>query len=284
MKFQINGIEYDTNKYIMNFVDENTGELSDRKVLNKSVRLLWFRSVYPKARIEKEIVSAGLPKEILTTLPNGINDMSKEVWNYIQKIASRGIACAIAKAEIYESANSEKPMAVDYAVRYAERGFTYNNEAALNAAADRAIATLGFIVPEEIATEPEIFANELTDNIYDDYTKKAGNAIAGIEKLIDEDRVPTDSANSAKKPSANKSNDGTCYDKATPVEDIVKMMSETDARSYVVTRGRHAGKTVGEMYEETKDNKGHSKTLEFFVTTYTGSDNILRAACQILNK
>lgn len=60
MKFIINNVSYDTNNYLTSFVDENTGEVHpENKVLNRSVRLLWFRSVYPQAKLlKKQLIPA----------------------------------------------------------------------------------------------------------------------------------------------------------------------------------------------------------------------------------
>lgn len=272
MKFTIHNNEYDTKDYIQQFVDENTGEVTNRKVLNKSVRLLWFRSVYPKARIVKEIVTAGLPTDIIKSLPT-LTDIPEPIWDYVQKLSTRGVACAVAKASVYENTEATLPLSVDYAVRYAEKGFSYNNEAALNAAVDRAIADVGFIAPEELCVDVPTPANIVND------INKSNKAIANLQELLDSGELDNLNSNVA----VTEASGEPCYDKSTPVEDIIKMMSKADAKAYLVSCGKHAGKTVGEMYEDTKDKDGYSNTLDFFTTKYRGADNILRAACSIVN-
>lgn len=274
MLFKVNGTEFNTKDYISSFVDENTGQIiEDRKVLNKSVRILWFRSVYPEARIEKEIILSGSTLECLGRLPENTPSLPENVWEYVSKLLNRGVACAVAKASVYKDTESEKPLAVDYAVRFAEKGFTYNNEAALNAAADRAICSCGFICPEEITVMPENASADDCSAAAE--PSEQAKAIAAIENLIDEDPSSDD------KPVMP--NEKT-YDKATPVKDILRIMTQEQAEEYVFPTGKYKGKTVKCVWNDTKDNGGHSSTLEWFANEYKGKDNILRAACTKVNK
>ena len=73
------------------------------------------------------------------------------------------------------------------------------------------------------------------------------------------------------------------YDKTTPVDEILKVMDAATARRVVFENGKYKGKTVGEVYETTKDNKGFSGKLRWFADNYR-SNNILVAACLIVNK
>lgn len=74
------------------------------------------------------------------------------------------------------------------------------------------------------------------------------------------------------------------YDIATPVDEIINSMSEEDARAYIIPTGKYANRTVGEVYEETKDKDGHSPTIGWFAEKYSGKNNILKAACIIVNR
>lgn len=255
MKFIINNVSYDTNNYLTSFVDENTGEVHpENKVLNRSVRLLWFRSVYPQARIIKETVNSGMTIDVLKAMPEYNANIPDDVFKYYERLASRGCCTAIAKASIYLDSYAKEPAVVDYAVRYAEKGFSYNNEAALNAAADRAICSLGFIVPEEIT-------------------------VGNMQTVI-----PEGDADTPKAPKENIQSNVAVYDIATPVDEIINSMSEEDARAYIIPTGKYANRTVGEVYEETKDKDGHSPTIGWFAEKYSGKNNILKAACIIVNR
>ena len=76
--------------------------------------------------------------DVLKAMPEYNANIPDDVFKYYERLASRGCCTAIAKASIYLDSYAKEPAVVDYAVRYAEKGFSYNNEAALNAAADRA--------------------------------------------------------------------------------------------------------------------------------------------------
>ena len=114
MKFTINNVSYDTNNYLTSFVDENTGEVHpENKVLNRSVRLLWFRSVYPQARIIKETVNSGMTIDVLKAMPEYNANIPDDVFKYYERLASRGCCTAIAKASIYLDSYAKEPAVVD---------------------------------------------------------------------------------------------------------------------------------------------------------------------------
>ena len=144
-----------------------------------------------------------------------------------------------------------------------EKPFAYYTEAAINSAVDRCLIDLGFVVPEELEKTPAIGA---TSN-----PSPQQQAIADIEQMIDDGN---DSVNPPLAPS---------YDKTTPVDEILKVMDAATARRVVFENGKYKGKTVGEVYETTKDNQGFSSKLRWFADNYR-SNNILVAACLIVNK
>lgn len=260
MIFKFNGIDIDTAKYISSFVDENTGEIvENRKVLDKQIRLLWFRSEYPKAVFKKSV-------EAISNADN-LTEENNAVTNN---------KAALAKTEIYDG---DKLIAQNYAMRYEdkEKKFTYYVEAALNASTDRAICDLGFICPEELSVPCPVPVGQFeTENPVNESSK----AISEIAELVSEDdTIPVNS-----EPYVPPQQNQPCYDTHTPVDDIIKVMSKGEARAYVIKCGKLAGKTVGEVFESDKDSNGFSRKLDFFVNKYSGSDNILRAACAIVNR
>ena len=85
-------------------------------------------------------------------------------------------------------------------------------------------------------------------------------------------------------PKENIQSNVAVYDIATPVDEIINSMSEEDARAYIIPTGKYANRTVGEVYEETKDKDGHSPTIGWFAEKYSGKNNILKAACIIVNR
>lgn len=309
MKFTLNGVEYDTKDYISSFVDENTGDvIESRKVLDRQVRLLWFRSEYPDAVFKRSVITSNN----LDVLKN-ISNLTEEQIHELTELAKNGNNAAIAETQIF---NGDKLIAQNYAMRFEDiqSKFTYYIEAAVNASTDRAISDLGFICPEEICKAPvrekTLPDDEATPTIVGNIngaqgepkqpeTKpfdaegttssksvdtprsnnpKALEAISNIAQLVDEETTDVS------EPKGTEEQNVPCYDSSTPVEEILKIMTTADARSYVIKCGKMSGKTVGEVYEDDKDKNGFSNKLDFFATKYKGNDNILRAACIIVNR
>lgn len=286
--------EINTNDYLESFVDEYTGEIiPDKRVLNKRIRRMWFRSQYPNALIKKEV-------EVTSTfdkLGEHLADvLAGRTADEIRQLATVGKS-ALAYVQIF---NDGKLIAEDHALRRIEvredgSSWEFYTEAAINAAIERCLIDLGFVVPEEIEkapipnnssgsdsetpsaenkpAKPKAKVSKSTKKTVDTVTE-AQKAIADIEVLVDESGNEIDVTTT----------EDFVYDKKTPVEEIMKHLSPADARSTVFTcNGKWKGKTVGEAYESDKDNKGFSKTLNWFAGHFEGKDNILVAACRIVN-
>lgn len=294
MKFtdSITKTTYDTNDYLESFVDEYTGEiLPNRKVLNKRVRKLWFRSVYPAAIIKQQVTNTSALDKVAEKLADHIT--AEELMKLVNLDKS-----ALAYIQIYVDG---KFLAENYALRRVQvsedgsSNFEYYTEAALNAALDRCLIDLGFVVPEEIEKAPKLGTG--TDDFSDvaktsekktasKAPKKAVNtvteaqkAVADIEALVEAEDAPQKVT-----PEQETNVDDTPFDKSTPVEEIMKHLTPANARAYVFTcNGKWKGKTVGEAYESDKDKNGFSKTLNWFAGHFVGKDNILVAACKIVN-
>lgn len=283
--------EINTNDYLESFVDEYTGEIiPDKRVLNKRIRRMWFRSEYPNALIKKEV-------EVTSTfdkLGEHLADvLAGRTADEIRQLATVGKS-ALAYVQIF---NDGKLIAEDHALRRIEvredgSSWEFYTEAAINAAIERCLIDLGFVVPEEIEkapipnssdadtpsaenkpAKPKAKVSKSTKKTVDTVTE-AQKAIADIEVLVDESGNEIDVTTT----------EDFVYDKKTPVEEIMKHLSPADARATVFTcNGKWKGKTVGEAYESDKDNKGFSKTLNWFAGHFEGKDNILVAACRIVN-
>lgn len=270
IKFNYNGVDYNTTDFLTQFVDENTDEVKqDMYVLNKRIRLLWFRSVYPKARIEKKLLAKDdyciIPDNLLKHLVD-VSDNKENLCDKLDRISNRYSSMAIASASVYLDVNDEKPIATDYAVRFADKSFTYNNEAALNAAVDRAIIDCGFTIPQELLS----YKPDNTQQA--DELSVSAQKIADIEALIEGDTSPD----------VNEPVKDEPFDLSTPVDKIKKLITKEQAESYVISSGKHKGKTVKQLYSETQVD-GNSKVLTWYAEAYQGKDNILRAACEIVN-
>lgn len=284
--------QIDTNDFLESFIDEYTGEIiPDKRVLNKRIRRMWFRSEYPNALIKKEVEVTSAFDKLGEHLAEVLAGRSAEE---IRQIANVGKS-ALAYVQIYSDG---KLIAEDHALRHIEvredgSSWEFYTEAAINAAIERCLIDLGFVVPEEIEkapipnnssepdtpsaenkpAKPKAKVSKSTKKTVNTVTE-AQKAIADIEVLVDESGNEIDVTTT----------EDFVYDKKTPVEEIMKHLSPANARATVFTcNGKWKGKTVGEAYEFDKDNKGFSKTLNWFAGHFEGKDNILVAACRIVN-
>lgn len=288
--------EINTNDYLESFVDEYTGEvISDKRVLNKRIRKLWFRSENPTALIKKEVKTTSTFELLGERLAEVLAGRTVEEINFLSAVGKS----ALAHVSIYIDG---KNVAEDFALRRIEiredgNNWDYYTEAAINAAIDRCLIEMGYVVPEEIEKAPKLGTG--TEDFFDTAAaktsekktaskapKKAVNtvteaqkAVADIEALVEAEDAPQKVT-----PEQETNVDDTPFDKSTPVEEIMKHLTPANARAYVFTcNGKWKGKTVGEAYESDKDKNGFSKTLNWFAGHFVGKDNILVAACKIVN-
>jgi cytoskeletal protein RodZ len=101
-------------------------------------------------------------------------------------------------------------------------------------------------------------------------TNKAGNSANSKAE------IPDKSSETKPQPPIQQTQNNTKYDKSTSVEEICRVMSLDEAKNYVVDFGKFAGKTISQIAIEKTSN------LDWYVKSYSGKDNILRAASKIL--
>ena len=131
----------------------------DRRVLDKRVRKLWFRSSMPKAVIHTDVkVSCQQMTTENASVPSALA--------YVQVLDENGGVVA---------ENWSHRQAVSFE---GEKPFAYYTEAAINSAVDRCLIDLGFVVPEELEKTPVsgVPSNPLPQQ----------QAIAVIEQMIDD--------------------------------------------------------------------------------------------------
>lgn len=258
------------------FVNEYTGEIDpNRRVLDKRVREAWFRSVYPEARIEAKVeVTSCLDRLVRSGLNLSALPLDEAVLNKLVAMDNGGRQC-LATVRIYDGDKviaEEHSLRVRYAVSDA-KPFEYYTEAAINSAINRALIDLGFVIAGEYIPPKE----ESSEQPQPPQSKKRGRKEQELDEfseMLDETPAP---AKQQAKPDAKPEPEFT-YDKKTPVEEIMKHMSEKEARAYVIKgSGAFAGRTVGELVETDPGRAewfGYSGKYAF--------DNILIAACRIL--
>lgn len=266
------------------FVNEYTGEIDpNRRVLDKRVREAWFRSVYPEARIEAKVeVTSCLDRLVRSGLNLSALPLDEAVLNKLAALDNGGRQC-LATVRIYDGDKviaEEHSLRVRYAVSDA-KPFEYYTEAAINSALNRALIDLGFVIAEEYVSgsTPE---EPKPEQPQPPQSKKRGRKEQEQKQELDEfskmlDEAPALAEKQQAKPDAKPEPEFT-YDKKTPVEEIMKHMSEKEARAYVIKgSGAFAGRTVGELVETDPGRAewfGYSGKYAF--------DNILIAACRIL--
>lgn len=287
-KNPITGEEFNLNDYLVSFVNEDTGEIDEsRKVLDKRIRKQWACAYYKNALFVKKEVDLNVTPASASVIQPGED---------IEKLSSMPRE-AVAHVQLF--LNGEV-IAEDYARRRADGdgGFEFYLEAAINAALDRALIDLGFVISGEFVKTlpPQNGENPPTTTSVPETSaatpapeskaaqKKKGRprkvkveeneALSGFSALLDEAGI---------EPNNSPTTEDVAFDKATPVEEIMRLMSPAQARAYVLTIGKYAGQTLGEVYERDKDRDGHSRMLAWYARNIA-NDNILVAACRIINK
>lgn len=269
-----NGENINLSEHLCVFVNEYTGEVdANRKVLDKRVRKAWFRSEYPDAVIKTKVEVTSAFDKVMQLLQSSTSVDGDTLLKLMESgMVNVGRQC-LATAEIY---NGEKLLAVQHSLRVRtvdDKPFEYFTEAAINSAVDRCLIDLGFVIAGEYVNS----TNPNPVSVPQPTTQsRATQALANAEMMIE---------NSAPNPASSAPSQqhiAPVYDKSTPVEEILKVMDKSTARSVVFGSGTYKGKTVGEVYETTRDKNGFSGKLEWFAKKYK-YDNVLVAACIIVN-
>lgn len=147
--------EIESNNYLKDRTDEYTGTVVGKR-LDRTIRVAWFLAENPNGVIYKELKSSGIPLDVVKSIGN----LTAEAVKLITETAG----VAIAGVEIFKD-RDEGCIANDYAIRGATEVFSYNCEAAINAATDRALIAAGYFVPEELGYEEPLFDNKASVDV-----------------------------------------------------------------------------------------------------------------------
>ncbi|MCL2775835.1 MAG: hypothetical protein FWD71_21185 [Oscillospiraceae bacterium] len=115
--------------------------------------------------------------------------------------------------------------------------------------------------PEKLSAPVGVLVNKPNSTVNSADTKPA---------IQDESSEPTPET----KPQQNNAK----YTKATPVNEIYRVMQLDEAKNYTVTFGKFAGKTIEEIAADKLSN------LDWYINSYSGQDNVLRAAATIIRE
>jgi hypothetical protein len=264
---QLNRVEgFDPKKYMR--IIQKEGQ-PGRYYLDVAYRKLWFRLRYPEGKIVKKLVR-----------------LTDQV--------------AIVEARVYLHRNDEEEGFVSNALaqKYQTNDGEFGNkyvELAETAAVGRALSDAGFglqfadmegdfdpevtespidgqvmsgvpIIQEDTHTEG-VFYDEGVETDMEGYTttEAVHVAKAAVQDRRHMNSVPQNGAKTADK----IRND-------MPVAEIYSMLDRDTAAAVVVTMGFNKGKTLGQVAVEKPNS------LKWYVTSYGGPDNLLRAAAQFL--
>ena len=150
--------EIESNNYLKDRIDDYTGTIVGKR-LDRTIRIAWFLAENPNAVIYKELKSSGIPLDVVKSIGN----LTAEAVKLITETAG----VAIASVEIYKD-RDDGCIANDYAIRGATEVFSYNCEAAINAATDRALIAAGYFVPEELGYEEPLCDNKVSTAVVSD--------------------------------------------------------------------------------------------------------------------
>ena len=258
---------FDPSKFMRKLteVDEN-GQPSERMYLEVAYRKLWFRLKHPEGAIRKFI--------------REVNDqfaiMEARVYLDRRDPEESYIANAIVKRYFHP----EDKLGDKYL------------EIAETAAVGRALADAGFgiqftdssenpesgVVDSPIGVPYGMGVNTITGEVmHTPQTPAPAAANAAVNT------APNSVSMAAPMPQAQPVQSATqaqpsvpAFTPEMPVEQILPMMTMQFAINYVVDCGHYKGKTLGQVAQETP------QSLEWYVTSYRGKNNVLRAAAKFL--
>lgn len=167
--------EIESNNYLKDRIDDYTGTIVGKR-LDRTIRVAWFLAENPNAVIYKELKSSGIPLDVVRSIGN----LTAEAVKLITETAG----VAIASVEIYKD-RDDGCIANDYAIRGATEVFSYNCEAAINAATDRALIAAGYFVPEELGYEVPLCDNKVSTAVVSDTVSSVENGSFEVDEAID---------------------------------------------------------------------------------------------------
>ena len=258
---QLNRVDgFDPRKYMR--LIENEGQPA-KYYLDVAYRKLWFRLKYPQGKIVKKILK-----------------LTEQV--------------AIIEARVYLDHNDAEENFISNALaqRCQSNDDQFGNkyvELAETAAVGRALSDAGFGL--QFADQEKDFDPDVTEAPIEEQIMRGGSMIGGnlsdrnvsVQQSIEESIPTPNEVNEAVNQGitaaqgivpVQKPENEICKD--MPVEEIYQRLNRDAAAAVVVPMGFNKGKTLGQVAIEKPNS------LEWYVTSYGGPDNLLRAAAKFL--
>lgn len=225
----------------------------DTYYLDVVFRKLWFRLKYPQGKIVKKILK--LTESVAIVEARVYLDRNDPEDNYISN----------ALAQRYLTDNDK------FGNKYVELAET--------AAVGRALSDAGFglqFADREKDYDPEVTEAPINAKVMQGESMIPGQC--GIEEYIPMPEEIGQSLYQSEPPASQqpKSVPVKQITKDMPVEEIYNLLNRDEAAKVVISIGVHKGKTLGQLSVE----KPHA--LEWYVNSYAGPDNLLRAAAKFL--
>lgn len=240
------------------FLRRLTGESGEEQFyLDVKYRKLWFRLKYPNGKITKRIVK----------LDNDFAIIESKVYLDRNDAEDCYISCAMAQR--WRSDDDT------YGKKYVETAET--------AAVGRALADAGFGIqfaePGEEKDSSPVDSPVVVPDEKDVSARECEKKVPSSTE--DDDALPEGFV--AKKPVADEKDKSLNtdkktkeFDESTPVEKLLKDMTLEDAKNVVIPFGAYKDKTLGALCIEKPS------AVNWYVESYRGKNNILRAAAQLL--
>lgn len=281
--------------------------------LDVAYRKLWFRLCYPEGKIVKKLIK--LTDQVAIVEARVYLNRNDAEDNFIsnalaQKYQTSDEQFGSKYVELAETAAVGRALSdAGFGLQFADKEEDFDPEVT-EAPIDQQIMHGGTIIPqgtyieEELVEEPEGSASMEgvpdDDNIpgqhgieeYIPMPNEVGAAMQqGITPAMAQTPVmqqsvtqPASAANvmAGNRPVANQSGNAQTINgageirKDMPVEQIYSMLTRDKAASVVIPIGFNKGKTLGQVAVEKPDS------LEWYVSSYGGPDNLLRAAAKYL--
>ena len=242
----------------------------DTYYLDVVFRKLWFRLKYPQGKIVKKILK--LTESVAIVEARVYLDRNDPEDNYISNALAQRYLTDNDKfgnkyVELAETAAVGRALSdAGFGLQFADREKDFDPEVT-EAPIDAKVMQGESMIPE--AETADVQMQAVDDMI---------PGQCGIEEYIPMPEEVGQSMYQSESPvfQQPKSVPGKQITKDMPVEEIYNLLNRDEAAKVVISIGVHKGKTLGQLSVE----KPHA--LEWYVNSYAGPDNLLRAAAKFL--
>lgn len=234
------------------FLRKLQGEAGEEQLyLDVKYRKLWFRLKYPLGKIAKRIIK----------LENDYAIIESRIYLDRNDPEDNYISCAMAQRWRTEDDA--------YGKKYVESAET--------AAVGRALADAGFGIQfsepgEEHDPNPVDAPVTVSKTNENDLSPEDDEPLP--EEPVPQQKTVSDEVGSEK--SSPKSSKKEELSEHMSVEELTKKMTLDDAKAYIIPMGVYKGKTIGELCLEKPS------ALTWYIDSYGGRNNLLRAAAKVL--